>query len=222
MLNLYSLFHINVNFSSLDEKNIPEVIKKSYWPLLKLIEENDFNIGVECSGSSLEKIYSYDKQWVYKLKDLIKKKKCEFIGSGFHQIISPSCPEKLTKLNLKIGLSIYKKYLNTKPKFALINEQVFSKSLINIYNKFFSYIIIDWINSNQSINCSREYFNSYPTNIVDDYNNKISVIWSNSLAFQKFQRYVFGEITFENYIKFGILGGQNNFSKLKDNTIIYK
>ena len=89
-----------------------------------------------------------------------------------------------------------------KPKFALINEQAFSKSLINIYNRFFSCIIVDWINSNQSINKKNRYFNSCPTNIIDDYKNKIPVIWSNSLAFQKFQRYIFGEISFDNYIKF--------------------
>lgn len=202
MINLYSIFHINCSFSSIDEKEIPLLIKKSYWPLLNLIEENNFNIGIECSGSSLEKIYKYDKKWIFKFRELIKKKKCELIGSGFQQIISPSCPEKITKLNLQIGLDIYKKFLNVKPKFALINEQAFSKSLINIYNKFFSCIIIDWINSNQSINFSGRYFNSRPTNIIDDYKNKISVIWSNSLAFQKFQRYIFGEISFDNYIQF--------------------
>ena len=78
----------------------------------------------------------------------------------------------------------------------------FSKSLISIYNKFFSGIIIDWINSNQSINSSSNYFKSCPTTIIDDYKNKIPVIWSNSLAFQKFQRYVFGEISLENYLQF--------------------
>ena len=202
MINLYSIFHINCSFSSIDEKEIPILIKKSYWPLLNLIQENNFNIGIECSGSSLEKIYKHDKKWVYKFRDLIKNKKCELIGSGLQQIISPSCPEKITKINLQIGLEIYKRLLNVKPKFALINEQAFSKSLINIYNRFFSCIIVDWINSNQSINKKNRYFNSCPTNIIDDYKNKIPVIWSNSLAFQKFQRYIFGEISFDNYIKF--------------------
>lgn len=202
MINLYSIFHINCSFSSIDEKEIPKLIKKSYWPLLNMIQKNNFNIGVECSGSSLEKIYKYDKLWVDKFRELIKKKKCELIGSGFHQIISPSCPEKITKINLKIGFEIYSKLLNTKPKLALINEQVFSKSLISIYNKFFSGIIIDWINSNQAINSSSNYFKSCPTTIIDDYKNKIPVIWSNSLAFQKFQRYVFGEISLENYLQF--------------------
>ena len=94
MINLYSIFHINCSFSSIDEKEIPILIKKSYWPLLNLIQENNFNIGIECSGSSLEKIYKHDKKWVYKFRDLIKNKKCELIGSGLQQIISPSCPEK--------------------------------------------------------------------------------------------------------------------------------
>ena len=44
----------------------------------------------------------YDKKWIYKFRDLIEKKKCELIGSGLQQIISPSCPEKITKLNLQI------------------------------------------------------------------------------------------------------------------------
>ena len=59
------------------------------------------------------------------------------------------------------------------------------------------------LDSQSIINKKNRYFNSCPTNIIDDYKNKIPVIWSNSLAFQKFQRYIFGEIPFDNYINVG-------------------
>ena len=44
MKKAYSLFHINTSFSSIERKNLKEVIYKCYWPLLKLVEKNDFKI----------------------------------------------------------------------------------------------------------------------------------------------------------------------------------
>ena len=45
----------------------------------------------------------------------------------------------------------------------------------------------------------KKYFIPEPRLICDDYKNTIPVIWSNSIAFQKFQRYVSNEESFENY-----------------------
>ena len=64
------MFHINCSFSSIDEKEIPKLPQKSYcMPLLNMILFfYHFNIVAECSGSSLEKIYKYDKLWVDKFR----------------------------------------------------------------------------------------------------------------------------------------------------------
>ena len=39
MKNIYSLFHINTSFSSIEKKDLKKVIKRCYWPLLNLVEK---------------------------------------------------------------------------------------------------------------------------------------------------------------------------------------
>ena len=202
MIKLYSLFHLNTSFSSVEKKEQKALINKCYWPLLKLIEYNDFKIAIELSGKTLQEIYALDRAWIKKFKILLNKKKCELIGSGFSQVIGPLVPEEITKKNLEIGNQIYKKFLNVSPKIGLINEQAFSSSMIKIYKKFFNAIIIDWITAKDNLSEKFIQNNSDPCFIKDDLNNKIRVIWSNSISFQKFQRVVFREIEFKNFLNY--------------------
>ena len=124
-MNLYALYHINTSCSSIEKKNLKKVINACYWPLLRLAEKNPFKICVEASALSLIEIKKIDYHWVKKLKQLIKKKKIEFIGSGYSQAIFPLIPFKVNNINLQIGAEYYKSILGIKPKIALINEQVF-------------------------------------------------------------------------------------------------
>ena len=194
MKKAYSLFHINTSFSSIERKNLKEVIYKCYWPLLKLVEKNDFKISIEATGKSLMDINSLEPLWILKLKELIFLEKCEFIGSGYSQIIAPSVPFELNIKNIIYGNEIYKKLLNFKPQIALINEQAFSNSLIQIYKKFFKAIVIDHLNHPK---CESD--NQEPQILIDNFGNKIPVIWSNSISFQRFQRYIFGDINQDDY-----------------------
>lgn len=202
MLNIYSFYHLNTSYSSIETENIPSLVDKCYWPLLKLIEKSsNFKIAVEASGKTLNDINSIDSSWTRKLAELIKAKKCEFIGSGYSQIISPSVPNRLTEKNLEFGFEIYLKLLKYKPKLGLINEQAFSKSMVKIYNKYFDAIVLDWIEIKKNIkNIIKK--DQCPSFIKDDYGNKIQVIWSNSLSFQKFQRFIFGEINLSEYLNY--------------------
>ena len=202
-MNLYSIFHINTSYSSLEKKNIKNVLKLCYWPLLNLIERNDFKIGIEASANSLIEINNIDKSWLKKLRYLIYKKKVEFIGSGYTQAIFPIIPFEVNNMNLKLGDEAYKKILKVKPRVALINEQIFSKSLVPIYKKNgYKALVVDWKNSklaNKKLNNSTQY-NCQITE--DDQKNKIKIIWSNSLIFQKFQNYIHKEIDKQTFLKF--------------------
>ena len=202
-MNFYSLYHINTSFSSIEKKNLKDVINSCYWPLLKLAEKNSFKICIEASALSLIEIKKIDIAWVKKLKQLVKRKKIEFIGSGFSQSIFPLVPYKVNYINLKIGNEYYKSILGIKPKIALVNEQVFSKSLVSIYKKNgYGTIIIDWNNSklsNKKLKRSLEY---NAQKIKDGKKNYLNVIWSNSLNFQKFQQCIHGEISKKSLLKF--------------------
>ena len=123
---------MNLAFSSIPEKKIPDVIRDCYWPLLDLAE--DFGgVGIEATGFTLEKIESIDQSWIKKLKTLIKSGKCEFIGSGYSQLIGPLVPAVVNRKNLSLGHEIYERLLGMKPETAYVNEQTYAQGLVELY-----------------------------------------------------------------------------------------
>ena len=103
-MNFYSLFHINTSFSSIEKKDLKNVIKLCYWPLLKIAENQKYNICIEASALSLQEIKKLDNNFIKKLKLLISRKKIEFIGSGYCQSIFPLMPYELNNFNLKMEI----------------------------------------------------------------------------------------------------------------------
>ena len=73
---------------------------------------------LRASGNSLIEIEKLDKNWIEKLKTLIKKNKVEFIGSGYSQSIFPLVPYEINYKNIKFGNDIYKKILGQKTKYC--------------------------------------------------------------------------------------------------------
>ena len=98
-INLFSFFHLNLMFSSIEENQRIEVIRKCYWPILYLASELKIPIGIEATGLNLELINELDKSWVNELKSLIGNGLCEFIGSGYSQIIGPIVPYEINLNN---------------------------------------------------------------------------------------------------------------------------
>ena len=133
-------------FSSVEENERAKIVKNCYWPLLNLIEKPRYLYQL-IKWHSLEEINKIDPKFIIKLKYLIKKGLCEFIDSGYSQLIGPLVPSKVNFYNLKNGKKIYKKLLNNVSKVAFVNEQAFSSGLINNYltNKY-NTIIMDWDN----------------------------------------------------------------------------
>lgn len=201
MHKLYSLYHVNTNFSSINPNQLKKLITCSYNKLLDLVEYNNFNINIEASAQSLIDIHKIDKKIISRLKFLIKQNKCSFVGSGFIQMIMPLIPYELNKKNLIFGDEIYKKLLGIKPNIFYINEQAFSKSLINILNKKYDKIILEYNNS--KLFNKKKYNDAYTIDTIkDDYNNKIDVIWNDHIFFQKFQKYVYNELNEIEYLSF--------------------
>ena len=190
-------------FSSIEENERKDLLKRCYWPLLDLIENLKLPVGIEATGYSLEEINKIDPKFINKLRFLIKKKYCEFIGSGYSQSIGPLIPSKVNEYNLKIGNDIYSKLLNIKPNLALINEQVFSKGILDNYlNNGYKNVIMDWDNCFKSNSSIKDKYFFFPQKILTSNKKKINVVWSSSIFFQKFQRYVHGEIEIDDYLKF--------------------
>lgn len=181
-----------------------------------MAENSNFKICIEASAYSLEEINKIDNFFLKKLRILINNKKVEFIGSGYCQAIFPLIPFEMNKKNLQFGNEIYKKLLGFKPTIALINEQIFSKSLIPIYkHNGYKAIVIDWKNCKLANNKLNDNLEFSPKSLKFR-NDTIKIIWANSLNFQKFQNYVHGEISEDNFLKF-----INKISKPNRNICIY-
>jgi hypothetical protein len=194
MIQLYSLWHLNLAYSSIDEERYLEVIHKCYWPLLNLAKDRKIPIGIELPAWTLSKICELDITWVDELKKQINLGMVEVIGSGWTQLIGPLVPAYVVEQNLRLGQSFYFKMLGIEPKIALINEQAWSPSMVPIYRAMkFSALVMEWENP-ASIHSDWPRSWRYFPQIAKGGGEKIPLIWNHSIAFQKMQRLAHGEI----------------------------
>jgi len=195
------LFHLNLAFSSIEIDQRPLVVQKCYWPILRLASEFNVAIAIEATGYTLEVIAEIDPQWLEQLKSLITQGKCELMGSGYAQVIGPIVPSDVNRANLYWGHQVYEKLLGIRPKIALVNEQAYSASLVDHYLEAgYQSIIMEWNNPHrhhQEWNLEWRY---YPQYACSQTGKKIPVIWNDSIAFQKFQQYIHGNLDWDEYV----------------------
>lgn len=191
---LYSVFHLNMAYSSISVENRPLVIENCYWPLLELIESENWPCGIEFSGWTLEQIVRIDPLWLERLNELASKNLVEVIGSGYAQIIGPLVPHAVNQKNLELGWKTYGELLSVFPRIALIPEQAFSASYLGLLSSFgLNGFVMDWNNP-------RSYHPDWPATalygpqlVKDSSGTSTPVLWNHSVTFQKFQRFAHGE-----------------------------
>ncbi len=201
-MNLYLFFHLNLAFSSIEEEDRPQVIDSCYWPLLSLLEGKDIRAGIELSAYTLETIHRIAPDWVNKFRNLVATGKTEIIGSGYSQMIAPLAPAKVNHWNQKIGRTIYQQY-GFSPQIALINEMAYSRGSLEHYiDAGYKGIIMEWNNPHLYHNDWQQKWRNFPQLVTDLQERTTPVIWADSIAFQKFQRYAHGEDELEDYLLF--------------------
>jgi len=202
LLKLFSLFHLNMAYSAIEVEQRRIVIEHSYWPMLRLAEEEGLPFGIEASAWTLQTINEIDHSWIETLKRLVNDGVCEFIGCGYSQIIGPLVPAEVNAANLRIGMDIYQELLGIRPKLALVNEQAFSAGLVPLYLEAgYEGLIMEWNNpalANPDWPSEWRYLPQRAS--APDGKTHIPLIWNQSMAFQKFQRYVHGEIELDEYL----------------------
>jgi hypothetical protein len=208
-------------YSSIEEENRQEVINKCYWPLFKLA---DFGIpiGIEAPAVTLEIIKELDPNWIEAFSTYLAEDKIEFIGSGYSQIIGPLVPAKVNKWNQQLGLEYYRKLLGANPQIALINEMAYSGAIVEHCKEAgYKGIIMEWNNprvAHQEWNNEWRYF---PQKAIGNDGQTIPLIWSDSIAFQKYQRYAHGEVELEKYIEYikSHIGDNDRYFPLYSNDV---
>ncbi|MBI5587669.1 MAG: hypothetical protein HY889_04800 [Deltaproteobacteria bacterium] len=200
MLNLYSVFHCNLAFSMIPRRHFPALIERCYWPLLRLAEKG-VPLGIEMTAWTLNEVANIDPVFVSKLKELWDSGSCEFIGSGNSQAIFPLIPAEVNRWNLAAGNRHYERLLGRRPGVALVNEQTYSRGLVDLYREAgYETIIMDWNNCCQHNHYPKEF--KYGVQRAAGIKGDINLLWSHSIAFQKFQRCVHGEIGVEEYVDY--------------------
>lgn len=201
-LSLVCLMHLNLAFSSLEEESHAEIVRRCYWPALELIERADFPIALEASGWTLRRIAELDPGWIASARELLAAGRLEFVGSAHAQCAAPLLPAQVNAWNLRLGREVYAELLNVLPCVALVCEQVFSPGIVSLYLQAgYEAIIVDWDNAYRSHpDWPREY--RHLPQRARGGGSSIPVLWSESIAFQKFQRFAHGELDLERYLDY--------------------
>ena len=201
-LQLFALFHLNLAFSSIEEEQRPDIIRRCYWPLLDIAASHG-PLGIELTGFTLEEIARLDPEWIGRARALIRAGQIELIGSGYAQIIGPLVPWRVTKANLRIGNEIYARWLGCQPRLALVNEQAYSAGLVGLYlDAGYRGILMDWDNcAVHHPEWPAETRYSVQRALGSD-GRSIGLLWTNTVAFQKLQRLAHGDISKSDYLNY--------------------
>jgi len=203
MLNLYTVFHLNLAYSSIEEEQRHEVVNRCYWPLLRLARRFNLPFGIEASGYTLEQIQAIDGNWIDELRFLITDGPCEFVGSGYAQVIAPLVPAEVTAANLRLGNQIYKQLLGVVPEVALVNEQAYSAGILQHYiDAGYKAVTMEWDNPARFHPEWDSEWRYLPQYACGQHGEEIPLLWNNSIAFQKFQRYAHGDMEMAEYFKY--------------------
>lgn len=201
-LYLYTAFHTNLLYSSIPEEDEGIVIERCYWPLLRMAEELGAPIGIEFSGFTLERIASRDSALLKTLKRLWKQGLVEVIGSSYTQAIFPLIPAEANRANLNQGNAVYRNLLGRVPTVAYVNEQAWSRGLVDVYLEAgYTAILMDW-NNPAKFNRYPEETQYQPQRLAGSSGKRLRLLWNHSISFQKFQRYVFGEQSLEDELAY--------------------
>ena len=203
MLSAYAIFHLNLAFSSIEESQRPDIIEKCYWPLLQIAKTRRVPLGIEATGYTLEEIAKHDPAWLTELRFLVDSGICEVIGSGYSQIIGPLVPARVNAANLRWGSITGDRLLGVRPRLALVNEQAYSGGLVAHYAEAgFDGIVMEWDNAYRFHPEWQPEWRYFPQLAVGSGGVALPLIWSKSIAFQKFQRYAHDELDLVDYLAY--------------------
>jgi Glycosyl hydrolase family 57 len=205
-LHLYTAFHANLKFSSIPANQYSAIISRCFWPVVEMLDQfPDIRLGFEFPGETLEIVESYDPEFLEAVRSRWHAGRCEVLASGYAQSILPLVPAGVNARNLELGDQVYERIFGRRPAIAYVNEQTYSSGTLGLYaERGYRAIIADWDNT-VAYNRYPNSYRYFPQRAVGD-GVKLPVIWNSSIAFQKFQRYLGGELDLDDYV--GYLASQ--------------
>lgn len=203
MIRAFALFHLNLAYSSLAADRHSQVIDRCYQPLLDLIVNQSIPLGIELSGWTLQRIQEVRPDWIKQFRSLLKAQRCELIGSGQIQLIGPLVPPEVNSWNQFLGMQTYRRILGITPEVALVNEMAFSSGLIEIYRQAgYRALVMDRDNVCLALGLAAGGLGQMPLLAEGGPGNVLPVLWSDSIFFQRMQRFAHGDITSSEYLDY--------------------
>lgn len=201
-LYLFAVFHANLQFSSIPEDQYGVILDRCFWPVLELARDTDSKLGLEFPAYTLEVLHRLDPTFTAALADGWRGGRWEVVGSGYSQIIFPLVPAAVNQANLDWGQRVYREILGAVPNLAYINEQVFARGLVGLYHRAgYQSLFLDWDNAAAACPMPEAY--RYRSHWLEGgKGERLSVVWNSYIAFQRFQRYLHGEIKLNDYLSY--------------------
>lgn len=202
-LTAFALFHLNLNFSAIEEAQRDDVIARCYRPLLDLAEHDGIPVALEASGWTLEEIARRDPLWLARARALAAQGRIELVGAGYAQAIGPLMPAAVTAANLAHGHRVYEALMGLRPALALVNEQAYSGGLVPLYVEAgYRGLLMDWDNCASFHAAWDPTWRFAPQIALGPEDSQIPLLWTNTIAFQKLQRLAHGDIPLADYIAY--------------------
>lgn len=207
-LQLFSIWHLNLMYSAIEEEARADVVERCYWPLLRLAARRRLPVGIEASALTLEAIEAIDPSWIRELRRLARDGVCELVGSGYAQLIGPLVPARVNAWNLRLGNEAYERLVGVRPLLALVNEQAYSAGMVEHYlSAGYRGLVMEWDNPSLGHPDWPAEWRYLPQLARGAGGETIPVLWNNSIAFQKFQRYAHGDLERDELVDW--LGAQS-------------
>ena len=98
-------------------------------------------------------------------------------------------------------MAAYERLLNLRPRLALVNEQAYSAGLVRHYlDAGYVGIVMEWDNAAAAHPQWSGVLRYAPQRALGTAGECIPLVWNQSIAFQKFQRYAHGEYELDEYL----------------------
>ncbi len=199
-MTYFLFFHMNIEFSAINESDRKDVIEHSYIPLFNLIEKLEIKCGIEITGYTLEQIAVLNAPVIDYMRTLINRRLITLIGSGYAQIISVASPPSVTKSNIALGNKIYRRLFELQPDIFLLNEQVASRDLLMMYSDLgINKVILD--RKSPGLDTKIREWSEFPYSSCSLEEFDLTIGLNDSALFQSFQRAVYGELNLTDYLE---------------------
>jgi hypothetical protein len=203
-MNLFTVFHANLMFSSIPSDHVDWIIEDCYRPLLTFVEEQGIPTGLELSGHTLKTLNALDPPLVEKIRELYHLGLLEPICGAQHQSIGPLMPAEDNFENYAAGRETFSEILGIDAGIFYLPEQTVSRGVLEIIAQSgYKAVFIEWNNIVRfgQLPLDKDLMGRCPR-ISSQNGHSLRLLWNHCVLFQKIQRCLFEDIGQDEVLKY--------------------